>query len=93
MILPQGVHNLMGAWTSVVDVAKNVQLVDGQTLDDITDGTDEIICSACRDDGIDNNGNVCGFVDIIGTFMQQFLNDIGEVFWQRLTHLRTCIFR
>ena len=65
--------------TSVEDVSEDVQLVDGQSLDDVTDGDDEIVGTPCCDDGIDNDVDVGGFVRVVSTFMQQFLDNIGEV--------------
>ena len=43
MILPQGVHDLVCTGTSIVDVTEDMQLVDGQTLDHITDSADEVV--------------------------------------------------
>ena len=66
----------MGTWTSVVDVTENMQLVDGQPLDYITDGADEIIGTACRNDGVNNHTDIGRLVDVGKALVEQFLNDI-----------------
>ena len=82
MVLAQGVHDLMGTWASVVDVAQDVQLVDGQTLDDVADGHDEVVGTTCRNDGVDDDADVGGFVAVAQTLVKQLLDDVGEVLWQ-----------
>ena len=47
VVLPQGVHDDMCAGSSVVDVAKDVQLVDGQALYDVAEGHDEVVGTSC----------------------------------------------
>ena len=80
VILSQRVHDLMRSGTSVVDVSKDMQLVDGESLYHITDSTDEIISPASRDDSVYDYCHICCLVDIISPLMEQFLDDIGEVF-------------
>ena len=91
VILSQGVHNLVGSRASVVDIAQNVELVDGQSLYDVADGTDEIVGASRRDDGIDNDGHVGSLVLVVCSLVEQFLDDIGEVLRQRLAYLATSI--
>ena len=62
VILAQCVHDDMGSWTTIVDVAQDMQLVDGQTLDDVTDGHDEIIGTTCGDDGINDHTDIGSLV-------------------------------
>ena len=93
MVLAQGVENDMCASSTVVDIAKDVQLVDSQSLDDVANGDNEVVGTACGDDGIDDDIDVSGLVDVIGAFVKQFLNDIAEILGQRFAHLGTRIFR
>ena len=86
MVLPERVHNLVGTGASIVDVAEDMQLVDGQPLDHVADRADEVVCPSCRDDGVYDDGYVGGLVLVVGTLMQQFLNDVREVYGQRLAH-------
>ena len=85
------VENDMRTRTTVVDIAQDMQLVDGEALDDIGDGNDEIIGTAGRDDGIYDDIDVCRLVMIFGMLVEQFLDDIGEIARQRLAHLGTGI--
>jgi len=79
VILAQGVHDDVGTRTAIVDVAKDMQLVDGQTLDDVTDGADEIIGTTGRNNGVDNDADVSGLVDIGEALVEQLLDDIREL--------------
>ena len=76
MVLSQGVHNLVGSRTAVVDVAENMQLVDGQTLYDVTDSRDEIVSATGGYNRIDNDADVGGFVAVAETLVEQFLDDV-----------------
>ena len=76
VILSEGVHDLMGAGSSVIDVAEDMQLVDGQTLNHITDGTDEIVSTACGDNRIHDHCHIGGLVDVVSTLVEQLLDDI-----------------
>ena len=58
MVLAQGVENDMCTSSAVVDIAKDVQLVDSQSLDDVANGDNEVVGTACRDDGIDDDIDV-----------------------------------
>ena len=93
VILAQRVHNLVGSRAAVVDVAEDVELVDGQPLYHVADGADEVVGSACRDDGVDDHGHIGGLVLILRTLVQQFLDDVAEVLGERLAHLRAGVFR
>ena len=81
----------MCTWSAVVDVAKYMQLVDRQALDDIGYGYDEIVCTTSSDNSVDDDVNVIGFVGIVGTLVQKFLDDVLEILWQCLAHLRVGI--
>ena len=48
----------MRTLSTVIDVAKDMQLVDSQTLDDITDSNDEVVGTSGRDDGVDDAADV-----------------------------------
>ncbi len=93
VILAQGVHDLMGARAAVVDVAEDMELVDGQALDHVADGHDEVVCPARGDDGVDDDTDVGGLVAVAQALVEQFLDDIGEVGREGLAHLRTGVLR
>ena len=87
MILLQGVENDVCALSSVVDVAEDMQLVDGQSLDDVTDGYDEVVSASCGDNRIDNATNIGCLVYVISAFVHQFLDDIAKLLRKRLANL------
>ena len=41
MIVLKQVQDFMRSWTAVIDVSENMQLVDGESLDDVCDGNDK----------------------------------------------------
>ena len=86
------VEDDMCAWTTVVDVAEDMEGVDGETLDHIGDGNDEIVGSAGRDDGIYDDIHVGSLVVVVGTLMQQLLDDVREVGRERLANFRASVF-
>ena len=77
---------------SVEDVAEDVKLVDGQPLDDVADGYDEVVGTAGVDNGVDDALYVGCLVDVLATLVEQFLDDVGEVGRQGLAHLRVGVF-
>ena len=86
------IENFMGTRAPVVDVAEDMELVDGQALDDVGDGYDEIVGATRGDDGVDNDIDVGGLVVVVGTLMKELLDDVGEIGGQRLAHLRAGVF-
>ncbi len=78
--------------TTVVDVAEDMQLVDGQAVDHVADGDDEVVGAPRGDDGVDDGAHVGGLVHILGVLVQQFLDDVAELRRQALAHLRPGVF-
>ena len=92
MVAAHLVHNDVGSRTSIIDVAQNMELVDGEALDDVGYGDNEIIGSACADNRINNNIDIGCLVMIFGMLVQKLLDNIREIAWQRLAHLASGIF-
>ena len=88
----QGVHDDVWPRTSVVDIPKYMQAVDGKALYDVADGNDEVIGTAGGDDGVCNGADVGRFVHVVGAFVEQFLDDIGEFLRQGLAHFGAGVF-
>lgn len=86
------VQDDVGSWTSIVDIAQNMELVDSQALDDVGYSDDEIIGSACADNRINNNIDIGCLVMIFGVLVQKLLDNIREIAWQRFSHLASGIF-
>ena len=70
----------MGTRSSVVDVAQDVELVDGEFVDDAGNGDDKLIGAPDVDDGVNDGTDLSRLVSVIGALVQQFLNDVAEVF-------------
>ena len=80
MVIAKDVHDVMRPVSSVEDVAQDVERVDGQALDQLAEGDDEIVGSTGADDGINDYTDIGLAVRKHGVVMQQFLNDVGEFF-------------
>ena len=92
MVAAHLVQDDVGSWTSIVDIAQNMELVDSQALDDVGYSDDEIIGSACADNRINNNIDIGCLVMIFGVLVQKLLDNIREIAWQRFAHLASGIF-
>ncbi len=87
----QDIHDLVGAGATVIDVAQDVQHVDGELLDEVTHRDDEFIDAVSRDDGLDNHIDIGLLVGVAAVLVQQLLDNVGEVLGQRLVNLGTAI--
>ena len=87
MVVAERVHNQVGTWSAVINVAEDVQTVDGQALDEVADGYDEMVGAARADDGLDDDVEVSLLVVVLRRLVQQFLNDVCKFFRQALAHL------
>ena len=54
---------------TIVDITEDMELVDGQSLDDITNGDNEVVGTACGDDGVDNHTYIGSLVVVGETLM------------------------
>ena len=81
MVAAHLVQDDVGSWTSIVDIAQNMELVDSQALDDVGYSDDEIIGSACADNRINNNIDIGCLVMIFGVLVQKLLDNIREIAW------------
>ena len=64
-----------------------MKLVDRKALDYVGYSHYEVVGTTCRYNGVDDDVDVVGLVGIVGTLMQEFLNNIREVMRQRLANL------
>ena len=81
MIAAHLVEDDMCSWTTVVDVAQDMELVDGESLDDVSDGYNEVVGTPSADDGIHDDVDVGRLVMVFGMLMQEFLDDVGKIAW------------
>ncbi len=92
MVVAKRVHDDVGARPAVVDVADDVQQVDRQALDQVAHGDDEVIGPAGRNDRVDDLVHIGGLVRLVARFVEQFLDDVGELLRQGLAHFRARVF-
>ena len=87
VVSAQGVHDDVRPRSPVVDVPDDVQLVDGEPLDEVADGNDEVVRPSRGDDGADDLVHVGRLVRLGGGLVQELLDDVGELGGQRLAYL------
>ena len=91
MVIAEDIHDMMRSVSSVEDVAQDMERVDGQSLDQVTECCNESVGTAGTDNGIDDHFRICLLVGKHGVFMQQFLDDVRELFRKRLAYFGTGI--
>ena len=69
MVLFQSVQYDVGTRSAVVDVAQYVQLVNGQSLYDITECNDEVVSTSSRDNGVYDDTDIGSLVRIVRTLV------------------------
>lgn len=79
VVTGQDVEDGVGTGTSVINVTKDVELVDDEALDDVADGDDKLVGAANLDDRGDDRSHIVDFVLRVGMLMEQLLDDVGEV--------------
>ena len=70
-----------------------MQAVDGELVDEVAHGDDEVVGTVGADDSADNHIDISLLVGVAGALVQQLLDDIGEVARQGLSDLGTGILR
>ena len=88
----QVIHDDMRPWPAVEDVAKDVQLVDAQLVDDVTDSDDEVSGLSYLHDCLDNPLHISIFIFVVRTLVEEFLDDVGELFRQGFADLAAGVF-
>ena len=73
MVVAERVHDEVGAGSPVVYVAEDVELVDGQALDQVAQGDDEVVRAAGRDDRVDDDVEIGLLVVVLDGLVKQFL--------------------
>ena len=92
-IVGEHLHDEMRAGAAVVDVAEDVELVDAQTLNHVAHGLDEVLGLAGEDDGLDDAVEVGLLLVVVGSLVEELLDDVGIAAGQGFAHLRARVFR
>ena len=86
VVAHERVHDDVGVRPAIVDVADDVQMVDGQTLDEQAQRLDERAHAVGADDGVDDGRVVGLLVGALAVLGHQLLDDVREIARQRLAH-------
>ena len=87
MIVAEGIHDDVCTRSAVIDVAHDMERIDGEPLDEVAHGDDEVVGPSGGDDGTDNHVDVGMLVGVDARLMKQLLDDVREALGQRLAHL------
>ena len=88
MVGEQAVHNLGRAAAAVEDVAHQVQVVDGEALDERGERLDKVVGAGGLQDGLHDALVIAhAIVILVRVRVQQLVDDIGVVARDGLTHL------
>ena len=88
MVARERVHDDVRVRPAVVDVADDVQMVDGEALDEQAQRLDERAHAVRADDGVDDGRVVGPLVHAVAILRHELLDEVGEVLRQRLAHAR-----
>ncbi len=70
VVIAQYVHNAVGGGTTVEYVTQHMQCVYGEPLDEVAQGDDKVVGTACGDNGADDDINIRLLVGNHRTLMQ-----------------------
>ena len=88
MVGEQTVHNLGRAAAAVEDVAHQVQVVDGQALDERGERLNKVVGAGGLQDGLHDALVIAhAIVVLVRVRVQQLVDDIGVIARDGLTHL------
>ena len=94
MMMHERVHDLVGMSAAVVDIADDVQVVDGQPFDEIGQSVNELARTSRFQDGVENLHVIDQLVLVfIGLGVQEFIDNEAEDFRHGFTDFRPRIFR
>ena len=88
VIVRQGVHDGIRMRTAVVNIADDVQVIDGQPLDEQAKLLDERAAAPRAYDRVDDGGVVGVFIRTVTRLGHKLLDDVGEIGRERFAHLR-----
>ena len=88
MVGEQAVHNLGSAAATVEDIAHQVQVVDGQALDERGERLDKVVGAGGLQNGLHDALVIThAIVVLVRMRVQQLVDDVGVIAWDGLTHL------
>ena len=92
MIVFQTVHNLVRPRSPVINISQNVQMIYHQSLNQLRQCHNKLLCSPNFNDGLNNLLIVGLLVHNIRTLCNQLFYHIGKILRQSFVHLRSGIF-
>ena len=82
LVVAEGLHDEVCAWSSVKDIAEQVQFVYGETLYEVTDGYDKLVSPLCVDDALDDDIVVLVLlVRYEWRLVKELFDDVSEFLW------------
>ena len=85
------IHDNVRPGAPVIDVAYDVQVVNGQVLNQMAQGNDELVRRVIFNDGVYDFIIVQFLVIVVVVHMKQFVNDVGKFLGHLLAHLGTSV--
>ena len=90
--LHQLVHNKIRPGAPVENISDDMEIIDGQVLDQVAERLNKLRSHSDLDNGVDDLVVVNLFIFVIIVHMQKLVNNIGEVRRHLFTHLGPGIF-
>ena len=86
------VHNFVGRLSAVENIPDDVQTIHGKPLDRVRQRGDKALRTVECDDGAEYFVIVFFLVEIGAVHIYEFVDDVSEIFGQRLPHLAARVF-
>ena len=92
MMIDKGFHNRIGMRATVVNVAYDVQSLNGQTLNQPAQRLNECRPPTSSHNSVDDSGVICLFIKVTRIGVHKLFDDVREVFRQGFANAGTSVF-
>lgn len=90
--LTEAIHDEVCAGAAVEDVAQDMEALDGEALNDMTKGRDEVVSATCVDDGADDGFVIAVLIEIVGAFVEELFDNVGILLGEAFANLGARVF-
>ena len=92
MVIDKGLHDRIRMRAAIVNIANNMQSLNGQTLNQPTQRFNECRPPASSYNGIDDGSIIRFFIEVARIGIHKLFDDVSEVFGQGFANTRTGVF-
>ena len=87
VVFHQSIHDNVRPGPPVINIPYNMQMIHYKPLDQVAESNNKFRCAPDPDNGMDDLIIIAFLVGDLGSFCDQFLNNVGKILGQGLPHL------